>query len=267
LVSLAGATWKKTRVSGAARDYYDVLGVAREADAVTVKRAFRASARRFHPDVSTDPDADGKFRELADAYAVLSKPTSRLLYDRFGYRGRGGWSATSFDRWTRPRRRESRGGDVVELELGFFEAARGGRRRVRYRSRGPCGACAGSGTRGGGAGSACSACEGRGHVRESDESGAVRLLQLVKCEVCGGSGQLVIDRCPECGGWGTSEAEREAEFTFPSGVEDGTRLTLDSSGPEVVVRVRPHDDSPFVRGAATVGLLAAIAFVVFLFIR
>jgi molecular chaperone DnaJ len=266
LVSLEVGVWKKHRVGRSARDYYEVLGIARDADAETVKRAFRSSARRFHPDVSTDPDADGTFRELADAYAALSKPASRLLYDRFGYRGRGAWTATSFDRWTRPRERESRVGEAVELELEFFEAARGGRRRVRYRSRGPCPACAGSGSRGGTA-SPCAACEGRGHVRESDESGAVRLIQLVRCEVCGGSGQLVIDRCPECSGWGATEAQREAEVTFPSGVDDGARLPLDAHGAQVVVRVRPQTpDSAFVRGAATVGLVVAIAFAVFLFI-
>ncbi len=115
-------------------DYYDVLGVARGADAAEIKRAFRARARLLHPDVSDDPDAEGRFRELADAYAALSKPASRLLYDHFGYRGRGAWTASPaqglFDLGERSKRRGA--GDVAEVELGFYEAARGGRRSVRF---------------------------------------------------------------------------------------------------------------------------------------
>jgi molecular chaperone DnaJ len=270
LVSVTGSAWNKRLVSEAARDYYEVLGVARDADTTTLKRAFRASARRLHPDVSAEPDADGKFRELADAYAVLSKPASRLLYDRFGYRGSGAWSGTPFDFWSRPKRSKSRVGDVGELELEFYEAARGGRRKVSYRSRGPCPGCDGLGTRGGGPATTCIACQGRGHVRESDESGAVRLLQLVKCDVCDGSGRGAEARCADCEGAGETEAERTVDVVIPSGVDDGTRLPLegDLDGPQVVVRVRPQPaDSAAVRAAAAAGLAAALAFLLFLFLR
>ena len=118
----------------AARDYYQVLGIAPDADATAVKQAFRSSARRLHPDVSADPEAEEKFRTIADAYAVLSKPASRLLYDRFGYRGRGAWAespATAqafsglFEFWARSRRRPRQSSELAEVELEFYEAARG----------------------------------------------------------------------------------------------------------------------------------------------
>jgi molecular chaperone DnaJ len=251
-------------------DYYDVLGVARGADAATIKQAFRARARELHPDVSPDPDAEEKFRSLADAYAALSKPASRLLYDRFGYRGPGAWTASPaagqaftglFEHWARAKRRQRAGGEVAELELGFYEAARGGTRRVSYSSRGPCPSCSpGAETQ------LCATCAGRGYVRESDDAGSVRMLQLMTCSDCSGSGRTGWSACGDCGGTGEIETEREAEVTFASGVEDGTTLPLeDADGPQVVVRVEEQPrDSAAVRGAAAIGLAAAVAFLLFL---
>jgi molecular chaperone DnaJ len=270
--------WKKKLVPEAARDYYQVLGIAPEADAAAIKQAFRSSARRLHPDVSADPDAEEKFRTIADAYAVLSKPASRLLYDRFGYRGRGVWAESPaaaqaftglFEYWARSRRRPRQSGDLAELELEFYEAARGGRRTVSYRSRGPCDSCGGSGAFGGGPAQPCAACSGRGHLRETDDSGGVRLLQLVKCEECEGTGRVVASACRECEGSGEREGERRVEVPIPSGVADGARLPLedDPDGPHVVVRVKPQPpDSTVVRVAAAAGLATAVGFLVFLLI-
>jgi molecular chaperone DnaJ len=266
-------------VGSAVRDYYEVLGVARDADGLAIKRAFRASARRLHPDVSNDPDADRKFRELADAYAVLSKPAGRLLYDRFGYRGGGAWVASPaaaqafyglldfLGRTKHPRRART---DVAEIELEFYEAARGGRRRVSYLSSRSCAGCGGSGVLGGGPATSCPACGGRGHIRERDEAGGVRLLQLVTCGECGGSGQLVEALCPECGGAGETEETRTAVVTIPSGVEDGARLPLeaDRDGPRAVVRIRSEPpDAAALRLAAALGLAVAVAFLLFLLLR
>jgi molecular chaperone DnaJ len=240
-----------------ATDYYEVLGVPRGADAAEIKRAFRAKARQLHPDVSSDPDAEERFRELADAYAALSKPASRLLYDHFGYRGRGAWSAGPaqglFDLWERSRQRGA--GDAAELELTFYEAARGGRRPVRYQARAACPSCT---TR------PCAACGGRGNRRESLDDGDVRVLQLVTCEECGGSGRIA-GACEQCDGAGEIQAEREAEVTIPSGVEDGARVPLGEAGEHVRIRVRPQPRDPAaVRVAAALGLVAAVAFLVFL---
>jgi molecular chaperone DnaJ len=239
-------------------DYYEVLGVPREAGAAEVKRAFRARARLLHPDVSDDPDAEERFRELADAYAALSKPASRLLYDRFGYRGRGAWTGAPsqglFDLWERSRRRSAHD---AELELSFYEAALGGRRSVRYQTRSSCPSC----TTG-----PCAACGGRGNHRESLEDGDVRVLQLVTCEDCGGTGRVAGD-CEQCGGSGEVQAEREAEVVIPSGVEDGTRVPFGDDGEYVSIRVRPQPRDPAaLRFAAALGLVAALGFLVFLLV-
>jgi molecular chaperone DnaJ len=227
-------------------DYYEVLGVARGADAAEIKRAFRARARELHPDVSGEPDAEERFRELADAYAALSKPAGRLLYDRFGYRVRGAWTGA---------RRTSGNGALGEVELGFYEAARGGRRTVRYATQVACPACATG---------PCLACDGRGTIRESVDDGDVRVLQLVTCAVCGGSGRATVD-CARCGGSGRVDVEREAEVTIPSGVESGARVPVGPDGEHVVVRVEPQPRDPAgLRVAAALGLVAAVAFLLFL---
>jgi molecular chaperone DnaJ len=255
-------------VAEAVRDYYDVLGVSRDAGSDALKRAFRARARLLHPDVSPDEDAEAKFRELAEAYAVLSKPASRLLYDRFGYRGRGAWVAAPdaghafqrlFDLSERAKRRKRSRAAAAEIELGFYEAARGGRRTVTYVRRLPCQACEHPPA-------ACPACGGRGHRRESEDAGDVRLLQLVTCLTCGGSGRIASGACEECDGSGEVEVTREAEVTIPAGVEDGTCLPLDDpDGPHVVVGVRPQPrDSTILRATAAVGLAVALAFLAFL---
>ena len=235
------------------RDYYEVLGVAHGADAKTVKRAFRAKARMLHPDVSADPAAEAKFRELAEAYAVLSRPASRLLYDRFGYRG-GPWAsepsaAHAFARlmefWARKTKRPDTAGAVGYIELGFYEAMRGGRRLVRYTSRAE-------------SAESCGACSGRGTVRRTDDSADVVLLQLMTCEACGGSGRH----------GGVREEEREVLVSVPSGSEDGDRIPIEGdAGAFVVLRVGAQPpDSTLVRAAAAVGLLAALAFLAFLFL-
>ena len=153
--------------------------------------------RRYHPDVSSEPDAEDRFRELAEAYGALSRPGSRLLYDSFGYRARGPWVGSPaaeqafaglFELWSRARRRprngRERNGAVAVVELGFYEAARGARRTVRYRSVGACAACGGS--------------------------GAANGARWETCEACGGDGRLVGETCAECDGNRELERDREA---------------------------------------------------------
>ena len=228
-------------------DYYEVLGVARGADAAEIKRAFRARARQLHPDVSSDPDAEDRFRELADAYAALSKPARA--------------AAVRPLRLSRPRRMDGVAAALRQraswgsVELGFYEAARGGRRTVRYATRVDCPACATG---------PCLACDGRGTTRESIDEGDIRVLQLVTCVVCGGTGRAAVS-CERCAGSGRIEVEREAEVTIPSGVENGARVPVGPDGEHVVVRVRPQPRDPAaLRLAAALGLVAAVAFLLFL---
>ncbi len=254
--------------AAAARDYYRVLGVDRGADSATIKRAFRAQARKYHPDVSSDPDAEQKFRELAEAYASLSQPARRILYDRFGYRGAAPTSAGAFadllQFWARARsrRRGTRAGAVADVELGFYEAARGTRKTIRYRRQAECTQCSSTSE-------TCPSCEGRGTTRRRKDTGDMLVLQLVKCELCGGSGRLVESPCAECGGSGTVEEQREIDVLLPSGIADGDRLKVPGDeGAFVHVRVAPQPaDSALVRAAAALGLLVAVAFLALVLFR
>lgn len=150
----------------AKKDYYEVLGVAPEADEEAIRRAFHALARECHPDVSRAPDAELRFRELSEAYSVLSKRESRLLYDRYGYRGRGNQGFDEALWGVRPR--VERGENVhTALELKSFEADEGTRRLVRYK-----------------AAARCNGCMDRGIIGEPDRD----------CEVCGGTGVTSAER-------------------------------------------------------------------------
>src|SRR3954465_1883685 len=161
------------------RDYYEILGIERSAGGTEIKKAFRALARTLHPDVSDEPDAEERFREVVEAYEVLSKPETRELYDRYGHAGLrgGGFTPTSFDLGSlsdlfaaffgddlfgvsgRPRR--SRGADVgAQIEIDLAEAATGTRRQVPFPVRVPCATCEGSGAEPGTAPSTCPTCSG-----------------------------------------------------------------------------------------------------------
>jgi len=182
------------------RDYYEVLGLPRDADEETIKRAFHSLARDCHPDVAEAPDAEVRFRELAEAYAVLSKRDARLLYDRYGYRGAGnqGFDETLWE----GRPRTTRGENVhLNLELLSFEAAEGSRRVVSYDAAVRCQDCAGRG-------SLrlldpdCELCHGTGQRRQALQLYFSDLLQIQECTECLGR------PCASCGGHGTVLGER-----------------------------------------------------------
>jgi molecular chaperone DnaJ len=245
------------------RDYYEVLGVDADADAETIKRAFRTRARALHPDVSDDPSAGDKFRELSEAYGVLSKQSTRLLYDRFGYRGRGnGWFTPEGARAASDvlRRRSPPVGEVLVDE---FEAERGVRRRVQWQQVEKCKACGGGGAAPGSASEACPACAGTGRRRlESSLSDGERLIQIDDCVTCSGRGRLFSDACGECGGAGRFTVDEVAEVYVPPGTADGTRVRVPDGTPrDVLVRVLAAPaDRPFVRYLALAGLAVAFVF-------
>jgi molecular chaperone DnaJ len=246
----------------ATRDYYDVLGVERHADAEAIKKAFRTRARALHPDVSDDPAAGARFRELSEAYGILSKQSTRLLYDQFGYRGRGnGWfspegarAATDFLRRRAPA--------VGELLVDEFEAERGVTRKIRWRRSEPCSACGGDGAAAGAVSVACPACAGAGRRRvESSLAAGERLLQIEDCPTCDGRGRIVSDVCRACGGVGAITDEEEGEVHVPAGTSDGDRVPLANEAREVVVRVlAAPPERAAVRYAAVVGLVVALVF-------
>jgi molecular chaperone DnaJ len=240
-------------------DYYEVLGLARTAGDEQIRRAFRARARELHPDVSVEPEAEERFREVTAAYSVLSKPSARFLYDRFGYRGRGygGFG---------PGGRRSEARTVAEVEIDQIEADRGTRREVHLAAEEECEVCRGRGAVAGTEVRRCATCGGNGRLRVSSGLGVGRLVRVVQCHDCDGLGRIFERRCPECLGLGRVTNRRVIKVRIPPGVEDGTRLRVmgEPEEDQLVVRVTPGPlDSRVVRWAATVLLACAVALLVY----
>ena len=247
------------------RDYYEVLGLSRDADDDAIQRAFHALARQFHPDVADDPSAEDRFRELAEAYSVLSRREARLLYDRYGYRGRGN---QGFDEatWDGRSERAPRGEDVhVEIALRSFEADQGVSRLVSYEAAARCEACLGRGSMGS-PDPDCEDCGGTGRKQTTLHSEVAQLLQVEPCPACVGG------ECPQCRGAGTVLEERRLRIRIPPRVEDGTLFRIGGEGNDAgaVGSIRgdllvhaevlsPPRDPRLVRYVAFVLLIMAVA--------
>jgi molecular chaperone DnaJ len=253
-------------VAAVKRDYYEVLGVAADADEKAIRRAFHGLARDWHPDVSELPDAERRFREIAEAYSVLSKPDARLLYDRCAYRGRGN---TSYDAafWDSVSG-VVRGENIhIDIELPGFDAAAGTRRKVNFQAAVRCEACGGDGSIGA-PDPECETCRGTGRRRRVADVEIARLLQIEACPAC------LSGPCPHCGGRGTVETQRRIRLHVPPGVEDGTHLRVRGDGNDggagsipgdLFLRVRvppPPKDPKIVRRVAFMMMLVAIAMLV-----
>ncbi|MGH8875379.1 MAG: DnaJ C-terminal domain-containing protein [Acidimicrobiia bacterium] len=255
------------------KDYYAILGVERDAGQETIKRAFRRLARETHPDANPgEPTAEIRFREVAEAYEVLSDPARRHAYDRgatfdlsdlfgnlgsfddllqavFGDSGPFGPGTTR----SAPRR----GRDVlVPVEVTLFEAGFGTTSEVRFRARVACSDCGGEGAAPGSSSTRCTACRGTGTMRVARRSLLGTMMTIVDCDTCLGTGRVVTERCPRCGGAGAVEGERTVRVEVPAGVTDGTRLRLGGRGEsagrlggagDLYVEVRVAPDARFLR--------------------
>jgi molecular chaperone DnaJ len=231
--------------TGTKRDYYDVLGLPRDADAKAVKSAYRRLAVQYHPDKNPgDAAAEARFKEAAEAYAVLSDPERKARYDRFGHRGLGsqpvGFDPETFGDFAdilgeffgvgfgdlfaggrRRRRGPQPGADLrYELELTLEEAAFGVDKELEIPRLETCEACGGTGGRDGAAPATCATCAGRGQVRVTQ--GFFALSR--PCPQCRGEGSVVADPCPACRGRGQVERRRRLTLKVPPGVDTGTRL-------------------------------------------
>lgn len=257
VVSGGGVSLGATSVKDVKRDYYEVLGVPKNADGDQIRRAFRRLARELHPDVSTSPEAEERFREVSAAYNVLSHPRARFLYDHFGLRARGGGPADGVFGTARV---------IGHIELDPLQARTGVSRQVTVTDEDLCTACGGSGVETGSEVQVCAACEGKGIVRVSSGLGMGRWLKVEPCPRCQGDGRYQTP-CPVCQGLGEVRSERNLKVRIPPGVEDGARLRVAGEAENAYLAVRVKSggptDSLAVRLAALALLLCAVALLLY----
>jgi molecular chaperone DnaJ len=232
------------------RDYYEILGVPRGAGDEDIKRAFRKLAQQWHPDVNTDPDADARFKEINEAYQVLSDPQRRQAYDLFGRAGVGGSGAEGygpfggfsgfgdiFDAFfggaaTGTRRaRPPSGADLrYDLKLTFDEAIHGTEKDITFSALATCDTCGGNGAEPGTEPVSCPQCNGTGELRQVRSTLLGQVVNVTPCGRCRGMGRVVETACQTCRGEGRVERSRTLRVTIPAGIDDGHQIRLSGEG-------------------------------------
>lgn len=260
------------------RDYYELLGISRNASADEIKKAFRKLARQYHPDVNKEPDAEAKFKELGEAYEVLSDAQKRQMYDTYGHEGlSGGGYQPSWDFMQGfpdlsdlfaqffgggftsggqggGRSGPQRGEDLrFDLEVSFMEAAFGEKHDIELKHLVACAPCAGSGASPESGGPAtCQTCMGQGQIRQTTQTILGHFTQIGTCPTCNGRGTMVIDPCQSCQGQGRHLETKTLSLTIPAGVDTGTRMRVMGEGNAgtfggpsgdlyVILHVQPHE--------------------------
>lgn len=259
------------------RDYYEILGVPRNASKEDLKKAFRKLARQYHPDVSTAPDAEERFKEINEAYMILNDDDKRAAYDRFGHAGvnggmpggfGGGFSGgfpgfeEIFEEFfggfggfnTRRRRRgPAKGQDLRhDLTIEFEQAIFGADVDITVRQRATCDTCNGNGAAPGTDLQTCTECNGEGQVRRVQQTLLGSMVNIAECPRCRGRGKIPTQACASCGGAGQVLRERDLTVSVPPGVDDGMQIRLsgegepgERGGPKgdlfVVIHVKPHE--------------------------
>ncbi|WP_287936354.1 molecular chaperone DnaJ [Duncaniella freteri] len=247
----------------AKRDYYEVLGVDKNADEKTIKSAYRKKAIQYHPDKNPgDKEAEEKFKEAAEAYDVLSNPDKRAKYDQFGhdmgpqgFPGGGGFHAGGFSMEDifsqfgdifggafgnmggfesaggRPRRRQRRGSDLrIKIKMTLAEIATGINKTLKIPTMVPCSHCNGTGAKDGTAFHNCPTCNGSGTVIRQQQTMFGIQQSVIECPQCHGEGKIITERCSYCNGEGVERKDETVSFSIPAGVQDGQTLTMRGKG-------------------------------------
>ncbi|MCR5655312.1 MAG: molecular chaperone DnaJ [Lachnospiraceae bacterium] len=237
----------------AKRDYYEVLGVDKNADDAALKKAYRALAKKYHPDMNPgDAEAEKKFKEASEAYAVLSDPDKRRQYDQFGHAafesggmGGGGFDFSGMDfsdifgdlfggmfgGGRRSSNGPMKGSNIrTSVRVTFEEACFGCDKELELTLKDECGTCHGSGARPGSSKETCPKCGGKGQVVYTSQSffGTVRNVQT--CPDCGGSGKIIKDKCPDCHGTGYIASRKKIQVSIPAGIDDGQSIRIREKG-------------------------------------
>jgi molecular chaperone DnaJ len=251
------------------RDYYEILGLDRNASSEDVKKAFRQIGKKYHPDVSTEADAQQRFQEANEAYQVLSDPEKRRAYDRFGHAGvnfdpnMGGFSnfedlfqdimGSMFGgRQRSGPRRPRQGRDLrYDLEISFEQAVHGDKVTIEVPRYEVCSDCKGTGAQAGTSPVTCPDCQGQGQIRQPRQTFLGHIVTVTDCPRCAATGKIVEKPCRTCSGKGRMRENRQLTVNIPAGVDDGTQIRLagegdpgDPGAPKghlyVVLNVAPH---------------------------
>ena len=241
------------------RDYYEVLGVSRDADEATLKKAYRKVAKKYHPDVNPgDKEAEKKFKEASEAYAVLSDPEKRRQYDQFGHAafegragGAGGFGGFDFSgadfsdifgdifgdlfgggrRGGRGSQGPMKGMNIRKgVRITFEEAVFGCEKEIEVVLKDPCPKCNGTGAKPGTSPQTCPKCGGKGQVVYTQQSFFGTVQNVQTCPDCHGSGQIIKDKCPDCGGTGYISSKKKIAVTIPAGIDNGQSVRIREKG-------------------------------------
>jgi len=252
------------------RDYYEVLGVSKSATADEIKKAYRKLAVKYHPDKNPDnKEAEEKFKEIAEAYAILSDQQKRQQYDRFGHQamgsgGFGGFDAGGFDisdalrqfmeqgfgfgdifgggGGSRRRRSSNRGSDLqIKLKLTLEEIATGSKKKIKVKKQIRCEECNGTGSAKHSRTVSCPVCHGSGEIRQVSQSLFGQFVNVTTCHRCRGEGQIIENPCHACNGEGRTTGSKMVEINIPAGVATGNYIPLEGEGNEGLRGGRPGD--------------------------
>ncbi|MGB3160150.1 molecular chaperone DnaJ [Carnobacterium sp.] len=242
----------------AKRDYYEILGVSKSATDPEIKKAYRKLSKQFHPDINKEADADAKFKEITEAYEVLSDGNKRAAYDQYGHAstdpnfgnggggfgggfGGGGFGGGGFEdifesffggggRTANPN--APRQGEDLQyrMDLEFEEAIFGKEATIQYNREAECKTCHGDGAKPGTHPVTCTKCHGAGTLNVERNTPLGRVMTRQTCDVCGGKGKEIKEKCPTCYGSGRSKEKHSVKVTVPAGVEDGNQMRLNGQG-------------------------------------